>query len=223
MGTVHNQISNYRSFKLVFGYLEESGDKQNSEGMPLGLAQRFAWVLNTYRPDLGPDSYFDHELFLGLINRLLSALSHDKMEVSLPGEKPGQKQITDSLSAMSNDEPFIDAMIFDRDVMVCLLVTERWALVGGPMPYHDSYTLSVYLKDYDQKFIESISRKVAEDFQAELEQVLVGQDWREEDNLLGGLFRSIGEASPPQPIPIFRGFVVTMLAILFLLIAYSAK
>ena len=91
MGTAHNQTSSYRSFKLVFGYLEESGDKQNGEAAQLGLARRFAWVLNTYRPDLGPDWYFDHDLFLGLINGLLSVLPHDKMEIALPGEKSGQK------------------------------------------------------------------------------------------------------------------------------------
>jgi hypothetical protein len=42
-------------------------------------------------------------------------------------------------------------------------------------------------------------------------------------DLFGGLLRSVGEASQPQPIPMTSGFVVIILIIIFLLIAHSAK
>lgn len=172
---------NNRTFKLINGYLP--ADIPDQTAKQLGLLKRFAWVIDTYRPDLGPNMYFDYELLLALLNRFLLTFPFNKIEMTVSdGKKQAFNyflQLSDYYSGSNKApsfEPFKDLKIFDKSAVVCFIRTEFWSRVGGPQPYNDSYTFSVYTYDYDPKVIFAISEKTALDLSAVLEETITGKE-----------------------------------------------
>lgn len=163
---------NYRSLKLVIGYLRDAGDSSNETASASGLTRRFAWVLETYRPDKGPDSYFDAELFRALIERYLGTIGHDRLEIAMHGRKG---IVLSSLETIV-EEPFENAKIFQNGKVLCFIETVPWVNVGGPEPYHDSYTVSVYVQAYDSTAIRDLTQNVAQALGAVVTEVLAGQE-----------------------------------------------
>jgi hypothetical protein len=125
----------------------------------LGLLERIAVIQHTFRPDKG-FMYVDSDIAL----KVLTGLEQ------LFGVKPrvlhGNKILdTGALAALyyskANEEerdPFERAEFYLDDTLVCLVVTENWAAVGGPRLYHDSVTYSVYSQeDISKKFLAGLA------------------------------------------------------------------
>ena len=125
-----------------------------------GLRHRFAVVQDTHVNDC-PDMFFDETLW-----RALAAFVHtigsgchvaiiESREVRKQTEVPMQTFL-DRWSAQPDGDrspPHIVIVRSNGDVQLCM-VTDCWCDVGGPEPYHDSYTYSLYAKaDLEQSVI----------------------------------------------------------------------
>jgi hypothetical protein len=145
-GTSQQSETNYRCLSVVTGYHKCSAPP--GVAYDAGLRRRFAIVLSSYRPDKD-GMYFDADLFVRLLDGLLAVLLHDTLEIELPGDAVCLRSL-DELSAiyagcpeMERDPPS-RMRIYNNGELVAIEDTEPWAYVGGPEPYHDSYTLSLY-------------------------------------------------------------------------------
>jgi hypothetical protein len=115
-----------------------------------GLARRFAVIQHTYRSD-SVDMVFDEELFVALL-RFADAYGPDcQTSVSTAPGGP-HSSVVDFLSQWTGlpaDEKGPDAFVLVRcggEIVACIN-PEHWAAIGGPAPYHDSYTYSVFTRD----------------------------------------------------------------------------
>ena len=115
-----------------------------------GLRSRFALVLDTYRRDKGM-MFFDVELFLRLVSEACNVIGYDAIEIRLTDEV-----CFDSFDALAqyyadrdelDNEPPEGIDLIRENQVVAIAITEFWTLVGGPSPYHDSYTISFYTSE----------------------------------------------------------------------------
>ncbi|HEV3343190.1 MAG TPA: alpha/beta fold hydrolase [Pirellulales bacterium] len=141
-----DQSANYRQIALVAGYHPCSFPPPTA--YDAGLKQRFAVVLSSYRPDK-EDMFFDAELFVLIADALLQAIPHDSLDIEFGVGAPHLKSLTEltELYASQNEidhEPPNSMKAFFGDRLVAVEETEPWAAVGGPAPYHDSFTMSFY-------------------------------------------------------------------------------
>ncbi|HVY86723.1 MAG TPA: hypothetical protein VG943_16440 [Caulobacterales bacterium] len=104
-----------------------------AEAKAHGLTHRFAVIQETYRPD-SADMVFDAPLYRALV-AFAEAYEPD-VRVSIDGAPEG-----------GEDEPAAHIVARRADDIVLWIETEFWHAVGGPAPYHDSYTYAVYARD----------------------------------------------------------------------------
>jgi hypothetical protein len=134
-----------RALALVSGYHKHSYPPP--EAYDAGLRRRFAIVLDTYRQDY-EGIYFDTELFLGLVTEVFRTIPHDRMAITMweGNAFDSVEALAQSYCGMAQDDrdPPARVRLFRGADMVCLVETEFWAYCGGPWPYHDSYTVSLY-------------------------------------------------------------------------------
>jgi len=139
---------NDRTVKLVSGYLPNI-DYPNKTAHNMGLPFRFAIVLDSFRQSK-VDMFFDAELFFTLFHRIFSIIEHDTVTILF--EEEG-KIAFGSLDAAAEHfysipeedrEPFVTATLSLNGTPTGLICAEWYYRVGGPAPYHDSYTYSIY-------------------------------------------------------------------------------
>lgn len=136
-----------RSISIVKGY--HNCTRIPEAAVNEGLKYRLAIVLDTYRRDK-VDMFFDEELYFKIIFRICDLIKPDQIKVFTIDDK-----ILDSLEAMKNNilsledehEPPKEIHFFKDGKINSCIYTEYWTFAGGPMPYSDSYTISVYTKD----------------------------------------------------------------------------
>jgi hypothetical protein len=166
-----------RTVALVFGYLR-GVDHANPTAKRLQLPARFAVVFDSHRPDQA-DMFFDCELAVAVLSEILEQIPHDTM-VLTPSE--GAAALP-SISAWethywstpeSDREPFHSMQLLEAGRPVCYVELEPWVQVGGPSPYHDSWTFSFYLRDYDRGALERAITESCQANQAVLEQPITG-------------------------------------------------
>ncbi|MFT3728445.1 MAG: hypothetical protein QM759_11530 [Terricaulis sp.] len=111
-----------------------------------GFAHRFAVVQHTSRPGAA-DMYFDAHLWRALL-AFAEGLGADGGVVTIA---QGKRELAvaeflrawDAEDAAERGPP--DAIVVRRDdAMIAYIATEPWVNVGGPAPYHDSYTYAVF-------------------------------------------------------------------------------
>jgi hypothetical protein len=113
-----------------------------------GLAHRFAVIQETYRSDKARDGmYFEEALW----RRLLEFARRTE-----PGAWVGivahchAKEIDadDFLAANASIEhPPASLLVHANGTLLLCIETEYWMRVGGPWPYHDSYTYAIWSND----------------------------------------------------------------------------
>jgi len=128
---------------------------------------RFAIVLDSYRKD-EVDLFFDADFFLLLLKALSRYLRHNDLRILT--EAPGKTML---LSFAELDKYYQQAPKLEREPprqifwyqdreLVCHGLSELWARTGGPEPYSDSYTFSLYTKaDWTHRF-RSICEEVCQ-------------------------------------------------------------
>jgi hypothetical protein len=149
---------NDKSVALIFGYIPEI-DYPNEQAKSLGLDCRFAFALDTYRQDK-MDIFFDKELFIELLISALNYVGFDRVAVS--GKAMDEKilhSVTDIRTISpyiinDEDEPCEKIKVYKKDEIVCLCDTSFFITCGGSHPYHDTYTFSFYVKDFDREILQ---------------------------------------------------------------------
>jgi len=121
----------------------------------VGLRCRIAVIQDTYRPD-SVDMYFDQPLWLCLLE-FATQFGHG-LQVGIVDRRkraPREPERADEVPpeaflaawrALDDADRYPPACIVvrDRENLVLYISTEYWNRAGGPMPYHDSYTYSIF-------------------------------------------------------------------------------
>jgi hypothetical protein len=112
-----------------------------------GLDCRLAVIQHTNRSDK-VDMYFDEPLWRRLIEFAVQFRANMNIHVAEREGSP-EVELNAFLAAWKSSESKPPGLIFVRDgqQLVLCIATEYWAYFGGPWPYHDSYTYSLYSKD----------------------------------------------------------------------------
>jgi len=135
-----------------------------------GMSHRLAVVQETYRPD-SVDMYFDLQLWRRLL--AFAEAFHPDGKISIVDRPAGKGRHEDprpademTLSAYAATEEGSDdpdpaeyIMVRNGDALVLCIATEFWTQVGGPTPYADSYTYSIFST---QDLSERVMRFLAE-------------------------------------------------------------
>lgn len=122
-----------------------------------GLGHRLAVVQDTYRSD-SVDMYFDRALWDRVLE-FATAYSPGTTVgvVDRSGRaRRGEPKRTDELplasfkamcaAAAADQHPAEYVMVRDGEELILCILTEFWTLVGGPLPYADSYTYAIFSK-----------------------------------------------------------------------------
>ena len=67
-------------------------------------------------------------------------------------------------------------MLKKGETVQALVETENYAALGGPAPYHDSYTFSIYTEGYDPAMIRRQTLGTCLENGAVLAEVVSGED-----------------------------------------------
>lgn len=114
-----------------------------------GFTHRFAVVQSTHAPAVA-DMVVDSRVVLALVR---AVDTHFATSASLFWDRPGRRRQRVELTALEAyyrdtapelHDPITAAEWRSGNRLVALLHTETWCDVGGPMPYHDSVTYSLY-------------------------------------------------------------------------------
>jgi hypothetical protein len=166
-------------FKIVIGYLPGI-DRLPSDLLTLGLVHRFAFVLETFRSD-SADIYFDSSLYGKLVNIISNVAPSNSIRV-VPERKEPAREVhnAEEICELFNEiprvrqKPFYRLLFMNDSLVVAVLESEPWAQVGGPLPYHDSYTLSLFTaSDLSQELVKA-ARVFVEQAGVELSEVIQG-------------------------------------------------
>jgi hypothetical protein len=146
-----------------------------------------AFVLDTYRPDR-VDAYFDSELYAVLLESVRNVFEPDSMTVeSTSGEIRDLKTAADVKRLLGSDdeaEPLEGVVLRKGASEIARIGSEPWVKSGGPMPYHDSYTIPIYSKEDRTKEIEVAARSTCAAIGAEVTEVITAQETPQPQSVL---------------------------------------
>jgi hypothetical protein len=169
-----------RTLCLVSGY--HTATFPPADVFVSGLRHRFAVVLDTYRRDK-EDMYFDTGLFLHLVPTLCQAIGYDYVAIRMI--EGGRFQSFDDLARQYSGieelekEPPARIDLHRSGQLVGAVETELWTMVGGPSPYHDSYTLSFYTDRDRSPELRRVSETVCSEVGAVITGYYEGQESKE--------------------------------------------
>jgi len=135
-----------KAVTLVTGYLE--ADRMPTLARESGLPGRVAVVLPSYYEN-AVDAVLDEDLYLDIIavlTRLVPPWSatirtNDSGTVGMASLDEIREVLTREREPR---EPFPEMKLFENGTLKTKVLFEPYVRFGGPEPYHDSYTLSVY-------------------------------------------------------------------------------
>jgi hypothetical protein len=165
-----------RALRMVVGYVSRV-DALPREARALGFASRIALVLDAFRSDK-VDLHFDVDLYAALLDVIGQALGSNQMSLRLrsretveaDGALDVKRRLEEFPELMRGPVPTI---LLKRDgLTVGLVESVLWANVGGPHPYHDSYTMAVYSSEDIAERLEPMVRSRCEREGAELTEVV---------------------------------------------------
>jgi len=117
-----------------------------------GLNHRFAIIQITYRPDM-VDAFFDEEVWHRLASYIKNLLANgDQIRVFKRIGSPEESldsfvEGLSRLDPLDKEPPELIEVWNGTGDLIFVVYTEFWVHVGGPAPYADSYTYSLYCKD----------------------------------------------------------------------------
>ncbi len=170
---------NERSFSLVLGYLPNIDDTY-APASRLSLNKRFAIALNTYRSSKD-EMYFDSEMLLKIVKDILPIFPHDTISVLFDSKKIRIKNIEnlnveDLVNSVEENDPFVRLEVLLNNNIICLVNVECYTAIGGPIPYHDTYTFSFYSDDYSIEELLTRIKGIVETEGYYMERIVYGKD-----------------------------------------------
>ena len=134
-----------RNVRIVTGYHDVT-PRNPVPGTVAELPFRLAIVLDSYRPN-SMDSVFDADLYCAVVGAVTKFLHADSL--ASEGEFGGCTSAESfeshyrSMETIDREPPnWIRYIKHGKTIAVC--ASELWVRVGGPNPYHDSYTMSIF-------------------------------------------------------------------------------
>jgi len=127
------------------------------EALAAGLVNRVAAVLSSFRAS-SPDQFFDAALWCACLDAVSAVTGStngeliaeqrrsllDRLLRRHPERVQGSLKDARAILRQATD-PSDKVRWYSGPFLVAVGVAERWDLVGGPLPYHDSYTLSCFI------------------------------------------------------------------------------
>lgn len=111
-----------------------------------GLAHRFAVIQETYRRDK-VDIYFDEALWCRLLEFARGTAPGARVGI-VACDHAKEMDADDFLAANASIEhPPASLLVRANGTLLLYIETEYWTCVGGPWPYHDSYTYAIWSND----------------------------------------------------------------------------
>src|SRR5438093_5380675 len=150
-------MTSERVVSIIIG--DSAAARPPREVVRVGLTAAVAAVLSTYRSN-SPDMVLDHPLWLSCARTVTEAIHADETHVFgepqrgrlarlLGCSKPLDLDTLETYAARLASEPEAPEWRLvhwkRRGLLVAVGVAEPWYRVGGPAPYHDSYTMRVFL------------------------------------------------------------------------------
>ncbi len=141
------------SLGLVVGYLYDIDGISPQEAVHAQLPRRFSLILNAYAWDEDGKN-FDLDLLFDLLSYLLDWIGYDTLTVMTEESQTRTYPTVDELKTyyqqvpIEKGDPFTSLRAVRRGRVTCLIETEFYNRVGGPMPYHDQYVFAFYVSDY---------------------------------------------------------------------------
>lgn len=163
---MQNQASYQPGLSIIAGYLDHI-DQDCTEARKSGLDQRLAIVLDTFNPESG-ELYLDMEMLTSILGEVVLTFHFDEIVMFIESRKHTFYTFEDCLLQLrknhANGElPFECLHLLSGQDMNCYAELVDYAAVGGPPPYHDSYTLVFYYKTppaaFLQASVETLCRK----------------------------------------------------------------
>lgn len=114
-----------------------------------GLIHRIAVIFHTAREEVDY-MFFDFPLFFEFIQTIGQSLTSEMIKVKddTKGRHSFRDYIDSQLRIGPEDRfPPKEIYFYKKSEIQCFLATELWVYAGGPQPYSDSYTFSIYSKD----------------------------------------------------------------------------
>lgn len=146
----HKEKTYQASFSIVSGYLNTDQRRASKAGP--GLSRKLALILNSYNPERG-ELYFDCTLFLDLLACLLNDFNAEQIAIKTNATqlfKNPEDFVPYLRETLYNEEEneldFEHILATKAGQPVLLVLPEHYDAIGGPYPYHDSYTFSCFHK-----------------------------------------------------------------------------
>jgi hypothetical protein len=113
-----------------------------------GLTHRFAVIQETYRPDKASEGmYFDEALWRRLLE-FARETAPDVQVAIVACDCAKAIDASDFLAANASiEDPPASVLVHAKGTLLLFIETEYWTQVGGPWPYHDSYTYAIWSND----------------------------------------------------------------------------
>jgi hypothetical protein len=133
------------------------------EALRNNLLYRFSIILHTDYPD-ELNMVFRDDIYFLLLPDVLNMTDYSTFSIELDFNKSlnsfNELKLVIAENENEDKEPPPFIRVYDNNnELMCLCVTEYWTLVGGEMPYSDSYTISLYSKeDFSSLFQRSCLR-----------------------------------------------------------------
>ena len=168
-------MKNYGQCAIVIGYHPFTYPPELAH--KAGLGNRFAVIFDTTNQERGY-AYLDPILYAAVLSALCEAVPLDSLVIkrSKGGDLHAFEDLLEELSPCDVDlDPPERVLGFRHTKLVAFAETEEWINIGGPAPYSDSYTLSVYTElDRSDDFLQ-ICRRVLSDHGISITDIHVGQ------------------------------------------------
>jgi len=164
------------TFEIVVGYWPEV-DFVSEAAEKAGLRWRWAAVLDTYRPDLGSDMYYDSRLSVELIQSVLLLVRADHLKIVWDDEGEEsweQDEWPMSMKGTRWEEGFRWITAYRQGSVVCYIELERYDRIGGPDVYHDAVVIAFYTAENLHDELLRRSQEIASRLNANLEGVRFG-------------------------------------------------
>jgi hypothetical protein len=170
--------ANDRTLRIVVGYLARV------DWLPLdlrdaGFVHRTAVAIDTWRADKA-DMWFDAEIYLALLDVAARVVGATRIVgVRSTGEtvdltEPACRRDRLALERDGNGEPFA-RVIFEREsAFVAVVDAIPWVRVGGPAPYHDTWTIAMHTGDDVARVLAAEAMGACADAGALVEDVVRG-------------------------------------------------
>ena len=178
----------WKDFRLVFGYLKWI-DKTPKTAAKLKLLRRVAVVV--HHDDTLPHT----ALYWDLVTAFTETLGTDSVTFEI--DSNNETLVFTSIALM---QAFVEAhpnrvYVFDRAIFYlqgrsqAYIEVEPWHAIGGPEPYHDSWTFAIYRNFDEIDQLRSACHRVCRQHQVPIEEDIQGLQAPEKMSWLGRALR----------------------------------